>query len=261
MISAEAIVQRWYTNRISGKRAFHDKYPDFIQTAQHVFENFTADDSTTWVPHTSWFDIGAIQIPSDYLMYIEVLQLSRPKVLIECGSMSGGSAAIWAEMLRRVVGDDFLVITIELRPEGLQEAFLKRDSNIVSLVGDSTSPEMVQQVKNLIPVNWPVMVTLDSAHDGLHVCKEIGNYAPMVTPGQYMIVQDTFLGLCWGGNVLPGDCRRHVKAGNTRAFDYHNCPLGAVEALLDTSDDFVVDLDRQRYVLTQHPFGWLKRVK
>lgn len=259
MINQETIIRQWHANKASGKRAFHDKYPDFIKTAQRVFENFTADNSATWVPHTSWFDIGAIQIPSDYLMYIEVLQMARPKVLVECGSMSGGSAAIWAEMMRRVVGPDFKVITIELVPGGLQERFLKSDPNIVSLVGDSTSTAMVEQVRSLIPEGWPTMATLDSAHDGLHVCKEIGNYAPLVTPGQYLIVQDTFLGLCWGGNVLPGDCRRHVKAGNTQAFDYHNCPLGAVEAFLDTCADFEVDLDRQRYVLTQHPFGWLKR--
>jgi cephalosporin hydroxylase len=254
MIDRETVTQKWHANKTSGKRAFHDKYPDFIRVAQQVFENFTADNSATWVPHTAWFDVGAIQIPSDYLMYVEVLQMTRPKVVVECGSMSGGSAAIWAEMLRRIVGPGSKVITIELYG-GLQERFLKSDPNIVSLVGDSTSPEMAQRVQALIPDGWPTMVTLDSAHDGLHVCKEIGSYAPMVTSGHYLIVQDTFLGLCWGGNVLPGDCRRHVKAGNVRAFDYHNCPLGAVETLLDTSDDFSVDLGSPALRADQHPFG------
>lgn len=259
MIDREAIIQRWHANRTSPRRRFRDDYPEFVRTAQHVFASFTADDSTCRCNHTPWFNIGPIQIPADYMNYIEVLQLTRPRVLIESGSMSGASAAFWAEIMRRIIGPEFKIITIELIPEHLHEDLLKSDSNIVSLVGDTISNEMVQRVHSLIPEGWPTMVTLDSAHDGLHVCKEICNYAPMVSSGQYLIVQDTFLGLCWGGNVLPGDCRREVMNNNTRAFDYHNCPLGAVEALLDTSDDFEVDLDRQRYVLTGHPFGFLRR--
>lgn len=255
MIDPGAIIRTWSANGASGKRAFHDKYPGFIALAQKLFLHW-AESST---PHTPWFEFGSIQLPADCMAYLELVLLNRPKVLIECGSCSGASAAMFAEMMRRIVGPEFKVITIEFRPEGLQKHLLESDPNIVSIVGDTTEQNVVDQVRSLIPEGWPTMVTLDSAHDGLHVCREIELYAPMVTSGQYLLVQDTFLGLCWGGNLLPAQCHEAVARGDIRAFDYHNCPLGAVEALLDTSDDFVVDLDRQRYVLTLHPFGFLKR--
>lgn len=257
MIDQATIVQRWHENARTNKRAFFDKYPEFIQLAQRLFVHWTkaAQD----VPHTPWFEVANIQLPCDYMNYMEVLLQARPKVLIECGSMSGGSAAVWAEMMRRIVGPEFKVITIELKPEGLHERWLKSDPNIVSLVGDTTSPEIFEQVKTLIPEGWPVMASLDADHNGLHVCKEIGLYGNLVSSGQYMIVQDSFYGVCWGGNLYPDQCEAAVARGDMRAFDYHNCPLGAIEALLDTNDEFQIDFTKQRFVLTLHPFGWLRK--
>lgn len=255
MIDAAAIVAAWRANKASGKRTFHDWHSEYIAVAQRLFGYWTQRAGA----HTPWFEIGNIQLPADYMNYMDAILKTRPRVIVECGTCGGGSAAVFAEMLRRIVGPDFRVITIERNAEAVAKRWIESDPNIISLIGDTTDPGIIARVRSLIPEAWPTMVALDSAHDGLHVCREIGAYAPMVTPGQYLIVEDTFLGLCWGGNLSAEQSLSAIRRGAAREFDYHDCPLGAVEALLDTSTDFEIDQELQRYVLTLHPFGWLRR--
>lgn len=257
MIDEQAIIAAWRDMKLTGKRRFHDEHADFLRLAQQCFALMW--DGPTPKPWPPYMEIGAMKLPADFGLFAEVLHQARPRVLIESGSLSGGSAAIWARMFRRIIGDEFRIITVELKREHLHAAFIESDPNIVSLVGDVLSPEIIEQVRALVPDGWPTMVTLDSAHDGLHVCREIATYAPLVTPGQFLIVEDGYLGACWGGTVAPERCHAEVAAGNARAFDYWDCPLGAVEALLATSDDFEIDFEKNRFVTTQNPFGFLRR--
>lgn len=259
MIDPKAIVKRWHELRSDPRRRWVDEHEDYIRLASQTWARLW-DRSGVPVPWPPWCEIGAVQLPNDLLMFGEALHQTKPTVLIETGTLAGASAAIWAEQMRRIVGDAFQkLITIELIPEHVHARYIDSDPRIVSLIGDSTTPEMLARVRELIPEGARVMVTLDSAHDGLCVSKEIANFAPLVTPGCYLVVQDGYLGLCWGGNILPQDCHATVERGDFRAFNPENCPLGAVQALLDTSDDFEIDLTKQRFILTQHPFGWLKR--
>jgi cephalosporin hydroxylase len=77
-----------------------------------------------------------------------------------------------------------------------------------------------------------VLVILDSLHTTEHVRKELELYAPLVPVGSYIIVQDTPVG--------PGE---------------------AIRDFFSTRDDFVVDRDRERLLLTVNKGGYLKRVK
>jgi cephalosporin hydroxylase len=91
-----------------------------------------------------------------------------------------------------------------------------------------------------VPDGWSVACTLDSDHSAEHVARELDAYAPLVTPGHYLVVQDTYLGLYLDG-------------------DYAGGPLGAVEAFLTEHPEFEIDMHPQRWLITQNPFGWLKR--
>ena len=207
-----------------------------------------------------WFGMTPRQTPSDLALYAEAWTATRPRVIVETGTAEGYAAVFYAEVLRRIHGDgNFRVITIDCATDA-RAACVAADPSIIALVGDSASAEMRDQVRCLIPDGWSVCVTLDSEHGAEHVLTELQRFAPMVSPGQYLIVQDTYLGLYWGGN-LTGEQQEAVLAGqggNLR-FDYIGSPLGAVEAFLEVRPEFQIDYEKQRWVLTQHPFGWLKR--
>jgi cephalosporin hydroxylase len=88
-----------------------------------------------------------------------------------------------------------------------------------------------------------VLVTLDSLHTQDHVLKEMQIYSKLVTPGSYLVVQDTNLN---GHPVAPR---------------WGPGPWEAVQEFLKTNDNFVADHEREKFLLTFYPGGWLKRVK
>jgi cephalosporin hydroxylase len=87
----------------------------------------------------------------------------------------------------------------------------------------------------------PVLVMLDSAHDAPHVRAEMEVYAPFVTHGSYLIVEDTNV------NGHPA----HPEHGPG--------PFEAVQDFLATHDEFTPDPFCEKYLLTMHPGGWLRR--
>ena len=85
------------------------------------------------------------------------------------------------------------------------------------------------------------MVILDSAHTKAHVLAEMRAYAPMVTVGSYLLVEDT--------NVN----------GHPVAPDFGPGPMEAVEAFLTETDEFERDPSREKFLLSFNPGGWLRR--
>jgi cephalosporin hydroxylase len=87
------------------------------------------------------------------------------------------------------------------------------------------------------------MVVLDSDHHKDHVLEELRLYSPLVSVGQYLIVEDThFNGHPILKNFGPG-------------------PWEAVEEFLRERPDFAVDSSREKYGMTFNPHGYLRRVK
>jgi cephalosporin hydroxylase len=68
-------------------------------------------------------------------------------------------------------------------------------------------------------------------------------YSKLVTPGSYLVVQDTNLN---GHPVEP---------------NFGPGPMEAVQEFLKTNDNFVADRSREKFFLTFYPGGWLKRIK
>jgi cephalosporin hydroxylase len=79
------------------------------------------------------------------------------------------------------------------------------------------------------------MVVLDSDHAAAHVSAELKAYHGLVAVGGYLIVEDTNIN---GHPVLP---------------DFR--PGEAVTRFLVTHSEFVVDPDREHFMLTLNPGG------
>lgn len=239
------------------RRFFAPEYAKLLQVAREAF--YYVFGKVTIFP---WFELGAMQCPVDYMAYMECVLLKRPRIIIETGTASGCGALFWGELLQRIHGDtNWAVITIEIDHRQIS-APIDKINNIRSIIGSSVDPRVFADVKGLLDL-WkigPIMVTLDSDHSAEHVAREMALYADLVTPGQYLLVQDTFFGLYWGGN-LTGEQQKDLFDGKPGAipFDYIGCPLAAVEGFLSIDDRFTIDMHPQRWVFSQCPFGFLLR--
>lgn len=185
---------------------------------------------------TSWCGSFVAKCPTDLWVYQQIIWQCRPEVIVEAGTCHGGSALYCAMVLDRLGAGR--VVTIDtVRYDDLPE-----HPRIKYLTGSSVDQAIVQEVTELCR-GKTAMVLLDSDHSFAHVRQEIELYAPLVTKGQYLVVEDTHL----NGHPTP-------TIGNDPG------PYGAVEAWLPEHPEFVARRECEYFGLTLNPRGYLQRI-
>jgi cephalosporin hydroxylase len=217
----QSVVGRWRTapdpSRITAQ--FHQLYYD----------------SQVW-RNTYWFGIETQKCPLDMWVYQEIVHELRPDVIIETGTWNGGSALYLASIFDLLGSGRVITVDIEVkegRPEHPRITYLSGRS--------STAPEVLSEVRSLVGAQDSVMVILDSDHGERHVLDELGLYSPLVSPGQYLIVEDTNIN---GHPVLPG---------------FGPGPMEAVDKFIAEAIDFTIDASKEKLFMTFNPRGYLKR--
>lgn len=184
---------------------------------------------------TRFLGIQTLKYPSDLWAYQEIVADTEPEVIVETGTWHGGSALFLA-VVCEALGHG-RVVTIDTDPrEPLPE-----HPRITYLRGSSTNPQILDRVANEVAGSESVMVILDADHSREHVLAELCAYGDLVTPGCYLVIEDTNVN---GHPVLPA----HGP--------------GPAEALADFLPDprYVVDRARERLLITANPGGFLRRV-
>lgn len=201
---------------------------------------FYAKKAQTWLANR-WLGIQTSQNPNDVWITQEIIVEQKPDIFIETGTKNGGSALIWA-MIMREVNPDSRVITIDIvdKTAKARELPLFKE-RIDFLLGSSTDPKIIEVVR-LRVAGKRVIVLLDSDHSKKHVLAEMRAYAPMVPVGGYMIVQD---------GILSGHPVKDEMTGG---------PWEAIEEFLASNDKFQIDSRRERLMFTYCPRGYLKRI-
>lgn len=207
------------------------------------FHELWYQDVNTW-GRNRFLGIPTEQNPMDVWITQEILWEVKPDFMIECGSMKGGSAALWATLLEQI-NPEARVISIDIE-DRMQEA---RNLPIVQrrvdfIISSSTDPAVVERIAQRVK-GKKVVVLLDSDHRKPHVLNELKAYSPMVPVGSYIIVQDSNVN---GHPVMPN-------------FDPQGGPWEAVEEFMKGNDSFVIDTSRERLHFTMCPNGYLRRVK
>jgi cephalosporin hydroxylase len=184
----------------------------------------------TWLGQPIWqnvLDLWVIQ---------ETIWEVRPALVIETGTHRGGSAYFYAQLFDLMQHGDVISIDIEQAPA-------LDHPRIRFIVGSSVSPAVVDDVTTAVrSTGGPVLVILDSDHTAGHVRRELELYAPFVTPHSFVLVQDGVI------DVLPV-----FRAGRPG-------PLKAIREFLAEHPEFEVDTARsERFLVTHHPCGWLRR--
>jgi cephalosporin hydroxylase len=213
------------------------------ETKTNITQKFQKSyyDSEVWKKST-WLGISSEQTPTDNWSMQEIICEIQPDYIIETGTLYGGTTLYYATVLS-AVNPNGKVITIDVEPHVEEASKLSLwKQRVEMIVGSSVDPTVTDRVAQEV-LGKKVLVTLDSLHTRDHVLKEMEIYSKMVTPGSYLVVQDTNIN---GHPVLP---------------DAGPGPNEAVQEFLRTHDNFVVDRSREKFVLTFYPGGWLRRIK
>ena len=158
-------------------------------------------------------------------------------MIIESGTALGGGAYFLACMCDLLGQGRVVSIDIEAH-EGRP-----KHPRIRYVQGSSVAPETVEEVRREVGAADRVMVILDSDHRRDHVLRELRIYSEIVSPDQYLIVEDSNVN---GHPVLP---------------DFGPGPMEAIDAFLRETDAFVVDVEREKFYMTFNPRGYLRRVR
>lgn len=211
----------------AARRALVDAYTRFYYGA----------GERTWLS-TTWRGVPVTKSPFDLWTYQEIVHELRPAVIVETGTLAGGSALFLADLLE-LAGGDGRVISVDVyaapaRPE---------HERITYVTGSSVDPDVVARVRDLVGDAAPVMVLLDSDHSAAHVAGELEAYHDLVTAGSYLVVED---GIVNGHPVEPG---------------FGPGPTEALEPFLAAHPEFEHDPRGDRFGMTFNPGGWLRRVR
>jgi cephalosporin hydroxylase len=191
--------------------------------------------SDAWI-HATWLGAQSLKNPLDLWVYQEIMFETKPELVVETGTYRGGSALYLASICELVGSGE--VVSIDVEPTRDDYPSHPR---LTYLGGrSSTDAAVVEEVRQRAG-GQPILVILDSDHSQAHVEAELAAYAPMVPVGCYVIVEDSNIGRI-RKDLMPG-------------------PLQAIETFLASTDEFVVDREREKFLITFNPSGYLRRVR
>lgn len=195
-------------------------------------------DCGSWRGKTTWLGNHVLKCPLDLWVYQEIICTNKPDLIIETGTCFGGTTIFLSNILD-LAGIKCNIVSIDI----CERPGLPRSNRITYLVGSSTKHHVLKKVVGFVRKSEKIMVILDSSHTRSHVIREMRKYGKFVTPGQYMIVEDSNIN---GRPVKP---------------NYGPGPYEAISDFLNEDDSFVIDRGQEKYLLTFNPNGFLKKVK
>jgi len=186
-----------------------------------------------------WMGVRIIKNPLDTWIYQELIYSVQPDIILEIGSGYGGSTLYFANLLDLIGWGTVISVDIDRSPYNVEHA------RIQAITGDSSSPEVEREILELCH-GKKVMVSHDSSHYKEKVLSDLRRYSPLVSVGSYFVVEDGIYDLF---SPLEG------------VGGFADGPFDAITEFLKENQDFEPDLSCERYVCTNHPMGFLKRIR
>ncbi len=193
---------------------------------------------------TSWMGVPCWKLPFDAFVIQELIFNQRPQWIIETGTGKGGSAMFYASLCE-LMGHG-RVITVDTENVDMTEIRKHPWSKRISFFkGSSVDYHIKATVNEMVGLYSNNMVILDSWHTKAHVYREMLLYSKFVPVGGYMIVEDSHA----NGNPVPWK------------WDDEG-PMGAIEQWMKSyGDQWEIDTECEKHIMTFNPRGYLKRIK
>lgn len=181
--------------------------------------------------------INAIRCPFDYVIYQMIIFELKPDLVIEIGTNAGGGALYLADLMSII--DHGLVHTIDITN---QCARIVAAHPRIRLFTEGWQNYDLKEVVKFSKV----LVIEDGSHKYEETLAAMQRFAPLVTVGSYMIVEDGIVN----------------KLGMEK--EYHGGPLKAIREFLRSNKDFEADrywCDFFGNNATFNVNGYLKRMR
>lgn len=185
-------------------------------------------------------NLNMLKNPFDLVVYEEIIQEIKPNVVIEIGNAFGGFTLWLKDRLNIFEIKNGKIITIDIEKVGSNNLEKVKENKIITITGDCNSFEVIEKVKSYISKEDKVLIIEDSSHTFDNTTKALDNYKDIVSVGSYFIIED---GIC---DILD----LGIKPG----------PMKAVEKWIGNNSNFVIERNKERYIMTYNPKGYLKRI-
>jgi cephalosporin hydroxylase len=200
----------------------------------------------------SWCGVPVIRLPDDIIVYQELVWDLKPKVIVEIGVARGGSVILSSSLLH-LLGNGGRVFGLDIDIRTHNRAAIENHSlseNISLIEGDSTSPEVIANLRKQLGGELISILVLDSNHTHEHVYNELNSYAELVQVGGYIVLPDTVIELFPKGYY-----------SSDRPWDVGNNPMTALSKFLRENSNFVVDEVRSsKAAISESPKGYIVRL-
>jgi len=206
--------------------------PDTLDEFHRLFYDLGRQ---TW-KRNAWLAPRAFKCPLDLWTYQELLHRIQPDLIVESGTGPGGSAYFMAGLCDLLGNGRIITIDISVAYKHRVE-----HPRITYIHDSSLSDQTLETVRAAASDAERVLVLLDSDHSRDHVLKEMQAYAPLVTAGSYLVVEDTNIN---GHPVAP---------------DFGPGPMEALDEFIAGDPAFEIDRDCEKFLLTFNPRGYLRR--
>jgi cephalosporin hydroxylase len=210
---------------------------------------------TKYVYGFTWLGRPIIQLPEDMIRAQEAIYRVQPDVIVETGIAHGGSLIFYASLCKAIGKGRVIGIDIEIRPHNREAIESHELFEYITLIeGSSTNPDVVRQVYEAVGDASATFVMLDSNHSKEHVLAELEAYAPLVSPGSYIVAADGIMSFVAG-------------APRTSADWTWNNPKAAAEEFVASHKGFRIEPPTFPFnegaiqsMVTYWPGGWIQRI-
>jgi cephalosporin hydroxylase len=189
-----------------------------------------------------WFGVKTLKNPLDCWIYQEIVWDVRPDVVVELGSLAGGSTLFFCHLLDLLGRGSVVSVDID------RSRYEAAHPRLRDITGDCADPAVVSQVRALCE-GQKTLVIHDADHTRDAVLRDLRNYADFVSVGSYFIVEDGIV------DLFGGPSSKRMR------WDNQPGPLAAVRKFLEQDRRFAVDPECERYLITSNPCGFLRRVR
>lgn len=211
----------------SGRQEYAMASPEAFDLVSRAW--LRAGWDTKYVYSFSWMGRPVIQLPEDMIRIQEVIFDLKPDVIIETGVAHGGSLVYYASLCQVLGKGRVIGIDIEIRPHNRQAIEAHPLSSYIQLVeGSSIDQAVVEKVGAMVTPGETVLILLDSCHTKDHVLHELEAYAPLVSPGSFIVATDGIMEQVAGGPRTQAD------------WTWNN-PKAAAEDFVKAHPDYILD--------------------
>lgn len=198
--------------------------------------------------------VPCYKFPFDYVLYQMIINDVRPDLIIEIGTLFGGSALYLADLQETLGIEGGEVHTIDLHiPHSIQPDRVAGVRVSEQLKDHPRIKQFNQGYENYDLLNTEGFKTIMVIDDGSHryddVATALRKFSPIVTVGSYYIIEDSN-----AEEVCEKSTFENLNGG----------PLRAIREFTSSTNDYIIDLkycDMFGINSTYNTYGYLKKVQ